>query len=275
MISSLQEFMLFGDNLSVELYKNKFSNYKIIQFEEQEKCEELDNKEFAIKNKMENNIENNISNDSNIINVNIEKNNLYKIYQFDGLFWCFYAIKNGIMNYEMNISTDSFKIEKEEKFKCIELIRNNRELLKINKIKSISFLENELGNEKKISLKTFFALCIISNINIYYVDGRKVNFYMCDENSPINIVTKNFNNPNNSNKKIKDTYFIDLNVCENKILEYKQNYLVLETFDEKLKSISSYKLSELIEICNKLNIDLSSIEKPNKKDLYSLISQNY
>ena len=308
MISLLQEFMLFGDNLTIDIYKNKFINHQIKKINEEQKTIEnnkiTEHNEIMTNNKItkhneimtnnkiikHNEIVNNISDVSNIIDNNVineETNNLYKISQFDGLFWCFYAIKNGLMNYEMNICADSFRIEKEEKFKYIEIIRSNKERLKINKIKSIIFLENELGNEKKISLKTFFALCIVENINIYYVDGRKINFYIFDENLPINVIikktidsNKKCNNYNSINKindinKKRDVYLIDLNANNSKILKYKQEYLILESLDDKLKSISSYKLSDLIEICNKLNIDISSFDKPNKKDLYSLITKNY
>ena len=47
-------------------------------------------------------------------------------------------------------------------------------LLKINKIKPLSELEDDLANKSRISIKTFFALCVIEKMNILLVDKRKI-----------------------------------------------------------------------------------------------------
>ena len=47
----------------------------------------------------------------------------------------------------------------------IEKIQSNKEILKSHKIKK-NLLESDLLNSKYISLITFKALCILSNINI-------------------------------------------------------------------------------------------------------------
>ena len=56
---------------------------------------------------------------------NIKKrsiNEIYKPKQIDSLFWCFYILKYGYSNYEMEIYNKYFVVEKAEKFKYIELI---------------------------------------------------------------------------------------------------------------------------------------------------------
>lgn len=84
----------------------------------------------------------------------------YKPRQKDSLFWCFYIIKNGISKYEMEIGNQHFVVEKQEKFKYIDMIRKNKDVIKMHKIKPLSFLEDDLANSEIISIKTFFALCV-------------------------------------------------------------------------------------------------------------------
>jgi hypothetical protein len=234
-LNSLKNFMLNGDNMNVDFYNNKFKNQPVM--------------EYCYQNERINKI-----------------NDIYVIRQKDSLFWAFYIMKYGLFTYEMNVLSQSFSTEKQEKFKYIELIRQNKELLKLHKIKNLTSLENELANEKTISIKTFIAMCIIENMNVYLVNDRKIYINILDESLPINIIFKNKNKPN---------YCIDFQITEEKINNYKENYLIMETFEDNLKSMNSYKVNELLIICRKLNLTISSDEKITKKYLYELISKNY
>jgi len=241
-LNSLNNFILIGNNLNVDFYNNKFKNQHVNS--EHVNCKVI-NDEHLKKNK---------------------KNDIYVVRQKDDLFWTFYIIKYGLFNYEMNVFRQSFSIEKQEKFKYINLIRENKELLKLHKIKNLQSLENELANENKISIKTFICICIIENINIYLINDRKLYINILDETLPINIIFKNKNKP---------YYCIDFQVSEEKINNYKENYLIISSFNNNLKSINSYKVNELLDICKKLNLNTSLNEKLNKKDLYELITKNY
>lgn len=234
-LNSLKNFMLNGDNMNVDFYNNKFKNQPVL--------------ECYYQNEKRNKI-----------------NDIYVVRQKDSLFWSFYIMKHGLFTYEMNVLSQSFSTEKQEKFKYIELIRQNKELLKLHKIKNLASLENELANEKTISVKTFIAMCIIENINVYLINDRKLYINILDESIPINIIFKNKNKPN---------YCIDFQISEEKINNYKENYLIIKTFEDNLKSINSYKVNELLDICRKLNLIIPSDEKITKKYLYELISKNY
>jgi len=50
----------------------------------------------------------------------------------DQLFWCYFIIQNGFSKYEYP-GTTSFVNEKEEKFRCIEHMRNNKQQLRQRK----------------------------------------------------------------------------------------------------------------------------------------------
>ena len=151
--------------------------------------------------------------------------------------------------------------EKKEKIAYIETMRNNKILLKNNKIKNVSDIENYLLNKNKINIKTFFSLCVIKNLNVIYIDDNKKIMFECLNNQENNkTYLLNFKNNN---------YFITEKHEKKKELN-KNNYIILDNVDLKIKSISSYKVLDLKNMINILNIKLDC--KKNKKELYDIIS---
>ena len=208
--------------------------------------------------------------------------NIYKPLKKDSLFWCFFILKYGFSKYEMEIGSQYFLIEKTEKFKYIEMLRDkaNKDLMKINKIKPMSEIEDDLANKERISVKTFFALCIMEKINVLLVDNRKIYQSMNNDSPTINVIHRN--------SKTFENY-IELNVTNSSIENYKETYYNVVGFEDGLKSISSYKVDELHELCKKLKIDLinsnsnendtkndtkTNKKKMSKKSLYELIIQH-
>jgi len=92
-------------------------------------------------------------------------------FQKDKLFWCFYIILNGYEDYEMNHSS-SFSIEKKLKIETVEKLKSVKEKLKELKLKRTE-LEDELVNKPMITLKGLCALCLVHNVSITYIFGRK------------------------------------------------------------------------------------------------------
>jgi hypothetical protein len=197
-------------------------------------------------------------------------NNIYKPIQKDSLFWCFYILKNGYSNYEMEINNQYFVVEKTQKFKYIERLRKNKDLLKIHKIKPYTEIEDDLANKDKISIKTFFALCILENINILLVDKRKIYELICvdiDNENPVHVIHRN-------SQTLE--HHIELNNTPEKLNHYRETYYKMNGFGETLKSIGSYKTEELLDLCNKLNITITSTQKKTtKKYLYEQLILNY
>ena len=204
--------------------------------------------------------------------INKVKETMYRPKQKDSLFWCFYILKYGFSNYEMEINNQYFVVEKNEKFKYIELLRKNKDLLKLHKIKPLTQLEDDLANKDKISPKTFFALCLLENINVLLVDKRKVYELLMNDSPTINVVHRN-----------NETYYhsIELDVTEEICNKYRETYYKLTNFDTTLKGIGSYKLEELTDLCQKLNINIEDHkhktlkQKMTKKDIYELLVMNY
>jgi hypothetical protein len=257
-INSLQDYMFTSKNL------NRYTKH-IIQFDMKPKPKSIFKHETKINKSI------NTQPRTNELTVK-EKDTIYRPKQKDSLFWCFYILKHGYSNYEMEINNQYFTVEKTEKFKYIDMLRKNKDILKIHKIKPFTELEDDLANKERISVKTFFALCILENINILLVDKRKIFEITCidiDDKHPVNIIHRD-------SKSYQ--HHIELNATDEVLQKYRETYYKMLGFDSTLKAIGSYKLEELVDLCKKLNINIEpSVDKKKKtkKDIYELLVLNY
>lgn len=209
---------------------------------------------------------------SNVTPVTKHKKDVFVPKHKDTLFWCFYVLHMGIDKYSM-IGNKYFVEEKELKFKMIELIRSKKDILKMHKIKPITDIENDLTNNPQITLKTFIALCVITNISVMVVDKKKYfenTHISADSSNNTYVIHKSIGEP------VK--YSLDLTPCDaEKINYYKENYYNMASLDNKLKSITSYKYADLVEICKKLGIEQATptnAKKKTKAELYEMIILN-
>jgi hypothetical protein len=216
----------------------------------------------------------NNSNNTNNICKSIQtpiKNN-YKPRHQDSLFWCFYILKYGLSKYEMEVGNQHFTIEKTEKFKYIDMLRKNKDILKINKIRPLTDLEDDLANKQRISVKTFFALCILEKVNILLVDKQKIYESINNDESEIHVVHRN---------GLSNEHWIEFNMPPNEVTRIRETYYKITGFEAKIKSISSYTINELLELCKQLGINTTSnmaanaAKKITKKDIYEQIIQNF
>lgn len=270
-VENLQDYMFTGANLTryaKDMFAINTSTSSSSSSSNTSKKSYLEPGKDKQKYKEQTNTSNNSNNNSNI----------YKPLKKDSLFWCFFILKYGFSKYEMEIGSQYFLIEKTEKFKYIEMLRDkaNKDLMKINKIKPMSELEDDLANKERISVKTFFALCIMEKINVLLVDNRKIYQSMNNDSPTINVIHRN--------SKTFENY-IELNVTNSSIENYKETYYNVVGFEDGLKSMSAYKVDELHELCKKLKIELlnsnsnendtkTNKKKMSKKSLYELIVQH-
>lgn len=206
------------------------------------------------------------------------KETTYKPFKKDSLFWCFFILKHGFSKYEMEVGNQHFSIEKQEKFKYIDELRKtcNKDLIKMHKIKPLNLLEDDLANQERISIKTFFALCIVEKINVMLIDKRKVYEIIITDDPKIHVIHRN---------SISYEHHIELDVSIDAINVYRETYYKMSTFDVSLKSIASYKVEELLDLCKKLDIVLDQPfkeveekekkKKLSKKDIYELLVQHF
>ena len=204
--------------------------------------------------------------------VNVDNINQFK----DKLFWCFYKLLNNLEDVNLD-QINKFETEKTFKFNTVEKLKNHKQLVKNNKIKKAT-VEDDLVNNNKITLKTFQCLCLIYKINIVLIKNNKLYtvFGYDDDDTKKTINCNNFNIIEINYKNNYNDFDINIiNDISEHDLSIKLNTLYfVDDLEKPFKSITNYKLNELLEIANKLKIDLSDIKKPRKQDLYSLIMKN-
>jgi hypothetical protein len=195
-----------------------------------------------------------------------EKINTFTPKQKDSLFWCFYILKYGEQNYEM-LENINIVLEKKLKIEYIEKIRKEKQIVKSHKFATLTHLENQLANEERIDLNTFFTLCVIENINVLYV-CKKTYFELLMNDDKIHIIHR------------LDNYskFGYEGIEQSKIELYRSTLFKVDNVEKPVKTISSYKVSELVEFCVKLGIEIyikDTNKNKSKKDLYESLIQYF
>ena len=189
------------------------------------------------------------------------KTNNFVPRQKDVLFWCFYIILNGKEKYLFNIN-NIFTVEKETKIAAIEILKSKKTILKEHKLRKTE-IENELLNEKTITIKGLSGLCIAFDISLCVVKNRvvfdlnysdKINGIISYENDKYGVYDVDMDDINNFYKKIKENYYI-------------------ANPSKPIKAVSGYTIKELQEISKKLNIIIIDKNgmKLKKNDIYERI----
>lgn len=175
-------------------------------------------------------------------------NDIFFPKQRDQLFWCFYVILQGHSEYEM--TNNFFTLEKETKYKWIEVFRGRKELFKPIKV-SRNVVEDELANAKAITMATVKALCHLNDVNVFYVDDKKYYEITTNSEKPFYLI-----------EKVDGRYGLKEKIPIEKVEYYREHYWKLENLDKPLKAVSSYKASELKDICKRLHIESLNLTKP-------------
>jgi hypothetical protein len=196
--------------------------------------------------------------------------------QKDKLFWCFYIILKGYDEYEMNRST-SFTVEKQLKIETVEKLKLIKEKLKELKLKRTE-LEDELVNKPTISLKGLYALCLVHNVSITYIYGRKYCefFAMSPDTARKGTIVQNAKKEDMI-KWIMPVNVNAVNIEDEYLTTIRNEYWFIENIQKPLNAPSAYDLKELCDICEKLQIEThvkvseSKTKAKTKKQLYEEI----
>ena len=195
-----------------------------------------------------------------------EDNDIFIPNQKDTLFWCFYILKYGESNYEM-LDNINIVLEKKLKIDYVEKIRKEKQIVKAHKFATLTHLENQLANEVKIDVNTFFTLCVIENINVLYV-SKKIYFELLMNDDKIHIIHRLDN---------YSKYGYE-GITQSKIELYRSTLFKVDNVEKPVKTISAYKVSELVEFCSKLGIEIcikDTNKNKSKKDLYESLIQYF
>ena len=183
----------------------------------------------------------------------------------DSLFWSFYIMKNGQEAYE-SLGKINIVIERKIKIEYIERFREGKQVLKTYKTAPLTYLENILLNEKQIDIKTLIALCVIEGISFIYI--YKNTYYEmnidADESTQIHAIVR-MDMPTKYGYKII-----------NDVKPIRESFYKIDNMNKPLKSMSAYKLDELVVFCNKLGMTSDNDgKKASKKGFYEMLVQYF
>jgi hypothetical protein len=197
------------------------------------------------------------------INKNKELETFFIPKDNDSLFWCLYIIKNGVTNYSQ-LNNRNLIIEKKFKIDYVERLRKEKQLIKQYKFDTMTNIENRLVNEVIIDINTFFTLCVLGNLNIFFIKNKT--YYELNMNDSNRIYIIKFL----SDKK---KYGFEETIKDN-LDDLRNKYYKIDNIAKPIKTISAYKTQELIDICNKLEIETintSNMKTKSKQELYETI----
>jgi len=182
----------------------------------------------------------------------------YMPYQKDKLFWCMYAILEGVSACEA-ARQKSFKTEMAAKFALIPTLRENAEAIVGAGLK-LAEVEVDLASNRSITLLSFRALCAAKGIPVVYNDGRV--FARCGPpEEPRFIISTT---PKGEMLILKDV---------KERVEHMTNTLYeITDFKKPIMAISRYTAPEVQDICRRLELPLvdATGKKLAKRALYDM-----
>jgi hypothetical protein len=169
----------------------------------------------------------------------------------DSILWSLYIMLYGVEKYEM---IENHYIESNRfKFELIEFLRDNKTILKANKVK-LSSTEDTLVHKPFITLETLHAVAICKSLSLYIIQDRK--YYDVSSGSGSGSGTPFIL------EKIKGKYLLYMppDPISMKYIAYvRANYWRMESISAPIRPISAYKLQDLIDISEKLNLPVVNI----------------
>lgn len=201
----------------------------------------------------------------------VKKQELFIPNQQDTLFWLYFIIKNGDTSYELLNNKNSL-IATQMKIDLVSIIRKNKDVVKMYKFDTILNIESNLANDNNLNKKAFLTLCAIENINVIIICEKIYFELLMNDSKNIYIIHEL---PCKSNYYFKYGFEI---AKEETINNIKETLYKVDNIDKPIKSITAYKVQDLINICYKLKIDIidkDTKKHKSKKDLYESIVQYF
>jgi hypothetical protein len=192
----------------------------------------------------------------------------------DSLFGSIYMAHHGYNEFK-RVCHVFGKTDTEEKQKIISYLQTQspKELNEMVNYNLTKVLYDKILHDLSTCPETPYH-CVIG-LSLYYkcsiyIVNTVLNTYITFENSSANKIFVLFKNPNAVKKKMSiPMYFVDTSENCISIAEIHDKLFKLFHYDKPLKSITSYKLKELEEIAQKLNVSFE--KKMKKKELYDKI----
>ena len=190
----------------------------------------------------------------------------------DSILWSAYIMLYGTEKYE---TIENLYIESNRfKFELIEYMRQNKPILKANKIK-LSGLEETLVHKPFITLETLHAIAVCKSISVCIVQDRK--YYEIDNGSG--------GSGTFILEKVKGKYVLyiaPIKLNMDYLTYIRKNYWLMESISAPIRPLSAYKLQDLVDISQKLNLPVVNVtpgrfgsmpteKRKTKSELYEAI----
>jgi hypothetical protein len=194
----------------------------------------------------------------------------YSMSGSDSILWSAYIMLYGVEKYE---TIENQYVESNRfRFELIEVLRQNKPILKANKIK-LNATEECLVHKPFIALETLHAVAVCKSLSVCIVQDRKY-YEIANGDSGAFII-----------EKIKGKYV--LYIAPNKLnMDYlayiRMKYWLMESISAPIRPISAYKLQDLVDISQKLNLPVVNVipgkfgsmgteKRKTKSELYECI----
>lgn len=192
--------------------------------------------------------------------------------QKNSLFWCAYIAKNGFDEYKQ-IKKNHGSLQIDIQRKIIEYIEKNKILMKELNIRITNIKIQEIMSDlstvfQKTDIYVLYAIAVYYNINIILLHPSEQYYLEIFSDSITNDVPLYlFKKDEKNNYSLKES---ELN--EDEYEDLKETKFKLNSHLKPLQAISNYKVSELQDIADKIDLDIHS-KKRTKNELYNDISE--
>ena len=186
----------------------------------------------------------------------------------DSLFWCLYIISYGYSDF-MQVTRNHRVRQLEVQKEVIDLIQKNKNIMKNTNMKFTNVATQELTSDllsitKDINYCIAMALCVLYKININLIDREKGVYIKFVSNTDIELPTYAIY------REDTHRYSVDIEPLTSNKMENMNELICLESYLTPLKTISNYKITELMETAGQLGL-LDNDKKYKKKEIYDLI----
>ena len=163
-------------------------------------------------------------------------------------------------------------IEKQIKITYVNKIRENKQIIKTYKFDTITGMESNLANDNNINIKTIMSLCAIDKINLIFINKKTYFELLVNDTEPIYII-RTLDLQSKYNKK----YGFEIGNNDS-LNDIRTTLYKIENLDKPIKALSSYKVKDLTDMCEKLGIEIINTETGKNKTknmLYESIIQYF
>lgn len=186
----------------------------------------------------------------------------------DSLFWCYYIITCGEIEYEMSCKTILFA--RQTKIQYVDIIRKNKSIVKMHKFDTLTNIENNLANDSVMNLSTMATLLAIHKAHVIIVMDKA--YYELNATTPAADAAKCY-----IIYKLTGKYGFELGTPD-KIDHIYSKLYKMDHLHKPIKCISAYKVKDLSDIATRLDIAVinpSTNKHKTKQELYTDIIQYF